>query len=100
MLANSLKRKNPAKPKELIGAIRKSFTDASSVSCLSIMFLMTTESTGFFLLTGLPLVLLAHSIKFLQQALSKGLGLSLGTKGMEPFQRSMDKTIAAGDLSY
>ena len=89
-ISQFVKTKNPAKPKELIAAIRKPFTDASSVPCLSIMLLMTAGSTGFFLLTGLPLVPLADSIKFLQRALSKGLGPSSGTKGMKPFQRSMD----------
>ena len=76
MLANSLKRKNPAKPKELIAAEGNSFKDASSAPCLSIMLLIMAGSGGFFLLTGLLLVLLAHSIKLWQQALSKGLGPS------------------------
>ena len=67
--------------------------------CLSIMLLMMAGSTGFFLLTGLLLVLLAQSIKFLQQALSKGLGPSSGTKEWNHFSAAWTKTIAAGDLS-
>ena len=66
MLANSLKRKNPAKPKALITAIRKSFRDALLVPYLSIMFLMTSALAGFFLLIGWLLVLLADSIMFLE----------------------------------
>ena len=34
-LANSLKRKNPAKPKEVTATIRKSFNDAPSVTSAS-----------------------------------------------------------------
>ena len=64
-----------------------------------IMPLMTAVSTGFFLLTGLPLVLLVHSIKFLHEALSKGLGPSSGTKEWNHFSAAWTKTIAAGDLS-
>ena len=70
MLASSLKRKYPAKPRVLIAAIRKSSSDASSPPNLSIMLLITSESTGFFLFTGRLLVLLAHSIIVFQQALS------------------------------
>ena len=99
MFANSLKRKNPAKPKEVSAAIRKSFNDAPSAPNLSTILLTTSASTGFFLLTGRLLVLLAHSIMLQQQALSNGLGPSSGVKECSHLSAAWTNTIEAGDLS-
>ena len=58
-------------------AIHKSLKHASAAPCLSIML----------------------QVKFLQQALSKGLGRSSGTNECSHFSAEWTKTIAAGYLS-
>ena len=55
---NSLKQKNPAKPKEVTAAIRKSFDDAPSAPNLSIILLTTSASTG---LASFSLGTLSHA---------------------------------------